>query len=112
MKVHKNDQVLVIRGKDKGKRGKVLQVFPGKNTVMVESVNIVHRHTKQNSNNARQTGIVQRPAPISASNVMVIAPGASKPTRIGYKLVQVQEAGKTKTKKVRFSRKTKEDLGS
>jgi large subunit ribosomal protein L24 len=109
MKVHKNDQVLVIRGKDKGKRGKVLQVFPDRNAVTIESVNIVKRHMKQNPN-LKQSGIIERPAPISAANVMVIAPSDNKPSRIGYKLVKTQEGGTARVKKVRICRTTQEEL--
>ncbi len=109
MKVHTNDQVLVIRGKDAGKRGKVLQVFPDRNAVTIESVNIVKRHMKQNPN-LKQSGIIERPAPISAANVMVIAPSNNKPSRVGYKLVKTQEGGTARVKKVRICRTTEEEL--
>ena len=82
MKVRKNDTVIVISGNSRGKTGKVLKLFPGKNRVIVEGVNIVKRHTKPSQRNP-QGGIVQKEAPIHVSNVMVIDPKSGKPTRVG-----------------------------
>jgi large subunit ribosomal protein L24 len=82
MKVRKNDTVIVISGNSRGKTGKVLKMFPVKNRVIVEGVNIVKRHTKPSQRNP-QGGIVQKEAPIHISNVMVIDPKSGKPTRVG-----------------------------
>ncbi|MGD0337900.1 MAG: 50S ribosomal protein L24 [Bacteroidota bacterium] len=82
MKVRKNDTVIVISGNSRGKTGKVLKLFPGKNRLIVEGVNIMKRHTKPSQRNP-QGGIVQKEAPIHVSNVMVVDPKSGKPTRVG-----------------------------
>lgn len=96
MKVKKGDLVKVIAGKDKGKEGKVLRVIPKENKVIVENVHIVKRHQRP-TQRIREGGIIEREAPIHASNVMVICPSCNKPTRIGYKFME--------EKKVRFCKK-------
>lgn len=83
MKIKKNDKVVVIAGKDKGKEGKVLKVDAKNNKVIVEGVNMVKKHQKPNAMN-QQGGIVSVEAAIDASNVMYLYKG--KATRIGYKL--------------------------
>jgi large subunit ribosomal protein L24 len=85
--VRKNDEVLVIGGKDRGKRGRVLQVLPEKNRILVEGVNMIKRHTKPNPQRNIKGGIVQREAAIHASNVMPIDPDSGKPTRVGRKVL-------------------------
>ena len=86
MKVHKGDTVLVISGKDKGAKGKVLQAFPTRNKVLVEGVNRIKKHTaiSRTERGAQSGGIVTQEAAISASNVMVVD-SDGKPTRIGYR---------------------------
>jgi len=81
MKIKKDDLVKVIAGKDKGKEGKVLAVDTKNNTVLVEGVNIVHKHSKPNMQN-QQGGIIEKEAPIDLSNVMYLYKG--KPVRIGF----------------------------
>ena len=84
--VKKDDQVMVISGKDKGKKGKVLTVGVNKRTVIVEGVNMVTKHTKPRR--AGETGgIVSQEAPIYACKVMHICDKCGKPTRIGYKVL-------------------------
>lgn len=87
-KVHvkKGDTVLVITGKDAGKKGKVLTVFPEKQRVIVEGVNVVKRHTKPNKK-MPQGGIVEKEAPIASSNVMLYCTKCNKPTRVGHKFL-------------------------
>jgi large subunit ribosomal protein L24 len=87
-KVHvkKGDSVLVITGKDAGKKGKVLAVEPQKSRVYVEGVNIVKRHTKP-TQASPQGGIKEKEAAIASSNVMLVCPKCSKPTRIGKKIM-------------------------
>ncbi len=80
--MRRDDQVLVRSGKDRGKRGKVLQVDRERGRVVVEGVNIVRRHQKATAT-VRQAGIIEKPAPISASAVMVICPACKKATRVG-----------------------------
>ena len=82
MRIRKNDMVRVIAGNDKGKEGKILKVFPGSNRVIVEKVNMIKRHTRA-SKDVPQGGIIEKEGPINASNVMLICPNTSKPTRIG-----------------------------
>lgn len=79
--IRKNDQVIVITGRDKGKTGRVMKVLPEENRVLVEKVNMVKRHTKPNAKN-RQGGIVEKEASIHASNVMLLDPKTHKGTRV------------------------------
>lgn len=83
-RVRKGDTVVVIAGKDRGKSGKVLHVYPLTLKVMVEKINMIKRHTKPNQQN-RQGGILEREAPIHLSNVMVYCPACQKPVRVGSK---------------------------
>ncbi|RZS37177.1 LSU ribosomal protein L24P [Herbihabitans rhizosphaerae] len=86
MKVKKGDTVVVIAGKDKGAKGKVIQAYPRDNKVLVEGVNRIKKHTRitQSQRGAQSGGIITQEAPIHVSNVMVVGPGG-KPTRVGYK---------------------------
>ena len=81
--IRKNDNVLVITGRDRGKRGRVLRVLPGKGRVIVEGVNFVKKHTKANPQKNIKGGIVEREAALSASNVQIVCPECGAPTRIG-----------------------------
>ena len=83
MKLRKDDKVVVIQGRDKGKTGTVLGVIPKENKVLVESVNVVKRHTKPSQKNPRG-GILDITKPIDAAKVMVLDPTSGKPARIGY----------------------------
>lgn len=87
LKIKKGDQVMVLAGKDKGKKGKVLQTLPKEKAVIVEGVNIVTKHQKpQQSTRATpntQTGRIQKPAPLTAGKVMLVCPHCGKPTRVG-----------------------------
>ena len=88
--LRKNDNVLVITGKDRGKRGRVLKVLPGtdgKNRLVVEGVNIIKRHTKPNPGRQIKGGVVEREAALHASNVQIVCPECGKPTRIGRKIL-------------------------
>ena len=95
MKIKKGDLVKVIAGKDKEKEGKVIAVNKNKNTLLVEGVNMITKHTKPSMAN-QQGGIVHQEAPIDASNVMLIHEG--KATRVGFKMEG--------DKKVRFAKAT------
>jgi large subunit ribosomal protein L24 len=88
LKIKKGDQVQVIAGKDRGKKGKVLRVDRKAGRVVVEHVNMLKRHTKPNPGKAVSGGIVQREAPIAVSNVMVISADSGRPTRVGYKVLE------------------------
>lgn len=87
MKVIKNDTVLVVSGNYKGKKGKVLKVFPKQNRVIVEGVNFIKRHTRPTQKNP-QGGIIEKEAPIQASNLLVICPKCDTPSRIGRKVLE------------------------
>ncbi|MCS7183355.1 MAG: 50S ribosomal protein L24 [Thermoanaerobaculum sp.] len=88
LKIKKGDQVLVIAGKDRGKKGKVLRVDRKHQRVVVEHVNMIKRHTRPNPRAGVQGGIVEREAPIHISNVMVISPDSGRPSRIGMKVLE------------------------
>jgi len=81
-KIKKNDQVVVLSGKDRGAKGRVLRVIPAKAMAIVERVNLVKRHTKQNPQKGVQGGILEKEAPIHLSNLMVVDPQSGMATRI------------------------------
>src|SRR5205823_5909956 len=83
----RNAAVLVTTGKDRGRRGRVLKVLPEKNRLIVEGVNIIKRHTKPNPGRQIKGGVVEREAPLHASNVQVVCPECGKATRIGRKIL-------------------------
>ena len=85
--IRKNDNVVVTTGKDSGKKGRVLKVLPGKGRVVVEGVNIIKRHTKPNPQRNIKGGIVEREAPLHASNVQLLCPECGAQTRIGHKML-------------------------
>jgi large subunit ribosomal protein L24 len=105
MKVHKGDTVLVISGKDKGAKGKVIQAYPTRNKVLVEGVNRIKKHTAVSTNErgAQSGGIVTQEAAIHVSNVMVVDSDGT-PTRIGYRVDE--ESGK----RVRISKRNGKDV--
>jgi len=84
--VKKDDTVIVITGKDKGKKGRVIVAYPRENRVLVEGVNMVKKHTKPSPKNP-QGGIIEQEAPIHVSNVMLVDPKSGLPTRVGYKVL-------------------------
>ncbi len=104
-RLKKNDSVKVVSGNSKGSIGKILFVDRDKGRVIVEGVNIMHRHTKPNQKN-QQGGIVKREAPINISNVMLMCPKTNEPTRIGMKLIKDDKTGKTS--RMRLSKKSGE----
>jgi large subunit ribosomal protein L24 len=84
LKIRKDDEVIVISGKDKGKTGRVLRVDPQKSKVFVEGLNIIKRHQRPSQLNPNaQAGVIEREGPIHISNVMLIDPKDKKPTRVG-----------------------------
>ena len=85
--VKKEDTVIVITGKDKGKKGRVIVAYPRENRVLVEGVNMVKKHTKPSPKNP-QGGIIEQEAPIHVSNVMLVDPKSGLPTRVGYKVLE------------------------
>ncbi|HVC56929.1 MAG TPA: 50S ribosomal protein L24 [Stellaceae bacterium] len=85
LKIKKGDDVVVISGRDKGKTGEVLRVFPGESRLIVQGVHVAHRHTKPSVGNPG--GIIDKELTIHISNVAHLDPASGKPTRIGYKIL-------------------------
>jgi large subunit ribosomal protein L24 len=83
-RIKKNDQVVVIAGRDKGKRGRVLEVAPSDGKVKVEGVGVIKRHQRANPQSNRGGGIIEKEAFINISNVQLIDPQSGKPTRVKY----------------------------
>lgn len=86
--IRRNDNVVVLAGKDRGKRGRVLKVIPAKNRVVVEGVNFIKRHTKPNPGQNVKGGVVEREAPLHASNVQLVCPECGSPSRVGRRLLE------------------------
>lgn len=86
MKIKKNDTVLIIAGKDRGKKGKVRKALPKDKKVIVEGLNMIKRHSKA-SGQARQAGIIELEAPLDVSNVMFICGKCNRPTRVGFRVL-------------------------
>jgi large subunit ribosomal protein L24 len=87
MKIRKEDNVLVITGKDKGKKGKVRFAYPDDKRLIVEGINMIKKHMKA-IREARQAGIIEREAPIKSSNVMLLCNKCNHPTRIGLRILE------------------------
>ena len=98
--IRRNDTVVVTTGKDAGKRGRVLKMFPEKNRVLIEGLNLIKRHTKPNPGKNIKGGVVQREATLHASNVQLVCPECGARTRIGHRVLD-------DGRKVRICRKCK-----
>jgi large subunit ribosomal protein L24 len=98
----KNDLVMVVSGKERGKSGRVLRVFPQKNRIIIEKINFIKKHTRP-SGQTKQGGIIEREAPVHISNVMVICEKCNLPVRVGKKILD-------DGKKVRMCKKCGEIL--
>ena len=110
MHVKSKDTVIVITGKDKGKKGKITAAFPKMNRVTVEGVNVVTKHQK--ARNAMQPGgIIHKELPIDASNVMLVCPKCGKPTRVAHKINKVEgENGKATRQMIRVCKKCQAEI--
>jgi len=86
MKIRKNDTVVVITGKDKGKKGKVRHTYPKGERILVDGINFIKRHTKARGQ-VRQAGIIEREAPVRLSNVMLVCSRCNRPTRVGARFL-------------------------
>ena len=111
-KIKKGDLVVVVAGKDKGKQGRVLEVFKDAERVVVEGVQRITKHTKvgQSSRGAQTGGIETVEAPIHVSNVMVVDSETKKGTRVGYRTEQVERDGRTKNMRVRVAKRSGKDI--
>ena len=103
-RIHKDDKVMVIAGKDQGKIGRVMKVLRKSDRVLVEKLNMVKRNVKPNPYRREPGGIVDKEMPIHVSNLMVVCSACAKPTKVGYKYT---EDGK----KVRIAKKTGDVIG-
>ncbi len=101
LKLKKGDEVIVITGKDKGKKGKILKVFPELRKLIVEGINMVTKHVKQSQNS--QGGRLTKESKIDISNVMILDRKDNKPTKIGFKTL-------SDGKKVRFAKTNNETI--
>jgi large subunit ribosomal protein L24 len=117
LSIRKGDLVQIISGKDRGVKGKVIEVYPESERLIVEGVNRIKKHTKvgQNNRGAKTGGIITTEAPIHVSNVMVVDPEDGRPTRVGFRKEQVEKRrtdGSTYAaeRSVRISRRTGKDL--
>ncbi len=110
MHVRSKDQVVVISGKDKGKKGKITAAYPKTGKVVVEGVNMVTKHQK--ARNAMQPGgIIHKEAPIDASNVMLVCPKCGKAARVSHKVTMVEtENGGKKRKMIRVCKKCQAEI--
>jgi len=99
LKIKKGDNVVVVSGRDKGRSGEVLRVFPAEGRVLVQGVNVAKRHTKPRM--GEPGGILEKELPLHISNVAHIDPASGKPTRVGYKVLG-------DGRKVRFARRSGE----
>jgi large subunit ribosomal protein L24 len=109
LKIKKGDLVQIVSGKDRGKQGRVIEARPSENRVLVENLNQIKRHTRpramkdasrMGSSQVVPGGIIEKPAPIHVSNVMIVCPVCNKTTRVGTKVIE----SKGETRKVRICR--------
>ncbi|MDP3961774.1 MAG: 50S ribosomal protein L24 [Pseudorhodobacter sp.] len=94
MKIRKNDTVLVIAGKDKGKKGKVRFAYPKDKKILIEGINFIKRHTRA-TGQVRQAGIIERETPIHVSDVMLLCSRCNHPTRIGFRFLEGRKKVRT-----------------
>jgi len=114
MKIKKGDRVIVVTGKDKGVSGKVIEAYPEHQRVLVEGVNRIKKHTKvgQSNRGAKTGGIVTQEASVHVSNVMLLVEvdGKKVGSRVGYRVETVERDGREKTVRVRYAKRTGEDI--
>jgi large subunit ribosomal protein L24 len=114
MKIKKGDRVIVVSGKDKGVSGKVIEAYPDTQRVLVEGVNRIKKHTKvgQSTRGAKTGGIVTQEASVHVSNVMLLVEvdGKKVGSRIGYRVEKVERDGRERTVRVRYAKRTGEDV--
>ncbi|KGM14552.1 50S ribosomal protein L24 [Cellulomonas bogoriensis] len=111
-KIKKGDLVVVISGRDRGKTGRVLEVFKETDRLIVEGVQRMTKHVKagQTARGTRTGGIETIEAPIHVSNVMLVDPETKKGTRVGYRTEQVERDGRTRTVRVRVAKRSGKDI--
>ncbi|HEX9974750.1 MAG TPA: 50S ribosomal protein L24 [bacterium] len=107
MHIKKDDMVQIISGDDRGKQGRVLKVYPERKKIIVEGINFIKRHTRPNQK-LPQGGIIEREAPIDASNAMVVCPKCNKLSKTGMKIIK--DETKVKTSRIRYCKQCSEML--
>ncbi len=107
MRIKKGDKVKILAGKDKGKTGKVLQIFPAVNRASIEGLNLSIRHMRPRKQGEKGQRI-EFPAPINLSNVILVCQACDKPTRVGYKYIEIIKNEIKHKKKVRVCKKCKQ----
>ena len=110
LKIRKDDEVVVIAGKCKKERGIVTKVLSN-GRLLVQGVNMVKKHVKANPNLGTEGGIIEKEAPIHASNVAIFNPNTQKADRVGFRIEEKEEGGVKKLVKVRYFKSTKEEIG-
>lgn len=109
IKFKKGDTVLIISGKDKGKRGAIEKSLPKEGKIIITGINIAKHHLKPSRKNPHG-GIMDKLAPMDASNAVIICPRCSQPSKIGYKLTKSEVDGRKKNNKLRICRKCQESV--
>lgn len=117
-KIRKGDLVQVItgakeaRGGDRGKQGEVLEILTGEDRIIVEGINLVTKHVRvgQDARGAKTGGIETHEAPIHISNVALVDPESKKPTKVGFRIEEVEVDGVKKNRRVRYSKTSGKDL--
>ncbi|MDD4900493.1 MAG: 50S ribosomal protein L24 [Patescibacteria group bacterium] len=109
MKIKKGDKVKILAGKDKGKTGKVLQVFPLGNRASIEGLNLLIKHMRPRKQGEKGQRI-EFPAPLDLSNVILVCKACDRPTRVGYKYIEVVKNEVKHKKKVRVCKKCKQAI--
>jgi large subunit ribosomal protein L24 len=87
VKIRKNDNVLIIAGKDRGKKGKVRLAYPGEDRIVIEGLNLVKKHVKS-TKEVKQTGTIEREAPVSVADVMLVCNKCNHPARVGFRILK------------------------
>lgn len=109
MKIKTNDQVTIIAGKDRGKTGKVLQVFPKEGRASIEGLNLLVKHLRPQKRGDKGQR-VEFPAPLNLSNLQLICPKCAKPTRVAYEVKEIKHDDTIKHKKFRVCKKCKKNI--
>lgn len=104
MKIKKGDKIKILAGKDKGKTGKVLQVFQSENRASIEGLNLLIKHMRPRKNGEKGQRI-EFPAPINLSNAVLVCPKCGKPARVAYKYLEIEKNGVKQKKKIRICKK-------
>lgn len=107
MKIRKNDQVVIIKGKERGKTGRVLKGFPKESKILVEGINVKKKHQRP-KRGGEKGQIIEKLVPLSVANVKLICPECKKPARIGYKIIK-PETSEEKSK-VRICKKCRKEI--